>query len=145
MGDNNLLDLINQELRLYRQLVTEQKEKIHLYLKGDLDRVKTSMERDKRVLEEIRAVNIQLSSEMGGRALSEIAAEMEASEGSTLKAKIEELRRLTSELSRVNLQNYRYTQSCFGFTRAVLGQIFSENVNYNQNGNLQTGQTVVEF
>lgn len=145
MGGNNLLDIIDQELELYRQLVTEQKEKIHLYLEGNLDQVKSSMQRDKSVLEKIRALNRQLSAELGGRRLSEIVGEMEVANSHPLRLKIEELRRLTSELSRVNLQNYRYTQSSFGFTRAVLGEIFSKNVNYNQNGYLQTGRTVVEF
>ena len=145
MGGNNLLDLVNQELELYRQLLTEQKEKIRLYLEGDLDRVKDSMERDRSLLKEIRAVNERVSSEMEGRVLSQVVSEMESSESDNLKTKIEELRRLTGELSRVNFQNYRYTQSCFGFTRALLVEIFSNNVNYNQNGYLQTGQTIVEF
>jgi flagellar biosynthesis/type III secretory pathway chaperone len=70
---------------------------------------------------------------------------MDSSENDMLRTRIEELRRLTSELSRMNLQNYRYVQSSFGFTRAMLGEIFSENVNYNQNGYLQTGQTFGEF
>lgn len=142
---DNLLDLICQELELYRLLVAEQKQKIDLYLQGDLDLLKSSMERDKSVLERIRALNRQLTSELAGQALSDIAEEIEFSAKETLRTKIEELRRLTSELSRINLHNYRYTQSSFGFTRAMLGEIFSENINYNQNGKFQTGQTVIEF
>jgi len=145
MVANNLLDLICQELELYRLLVAEQKQKIDLYLQGDLDKVKSSMGRDKNVLEKIRALNRRLNTELDGQALSDIAAAMDSSENEMLRTRIEELRRLTSELSRMNLQNYRYVQSSFGFTRAMLGEIFSENVNYNQNGYLQTGQTFGEF
>ena len=145
MGGNNLLDLVCQELELYRLLVEEQKKKIDLYLHGDLDLVKSSMERSKSVLEGIRVLNQRLNSALDGRALADITAEMEGSESEMLRTKIDELRRLTSELSRMDLQNYRFVQSSFGFTRAMLGEIFSENVNYNQNGYLQTGQTVGEF
>lgn len=145
MGGNNLLDLICRELELYRRLISEQKLKISLYLNGDLDLVKTSIERDRRLLEGIRELNQQLTLELDGRVVSEIAAEMDPSESKALRMNIEELRRLTSELSRVNFQNHRYTQSSYGYTRAMLGEIFSQNLNYNQNGYLQTGQTVIEF
>jgi hypothetical protein len=141
MGVDNLFDLIDRELELYRRLVTEQKQKIQLYLEGDLDRVRTSIERDKDILEEIRRLNQLLDSELDGRLLSEIASE----NGNAMKIKIEELRRVTSELSRLDLQNFRYIRSSFGFTRSVLGEIFANNINYNQNGYLQTGETVVEF
>jgi len=145
MGVNNLLDLICQELELYRMLVAEQQQKIQLYLRGDLDLVTASIERDKKILEELRALNQQLDSELDGRDLSEVASGMDSTASDKLRAKIVELRQLTGELSRMNLQNYRYVQSSFGFTRAMLGEIFSENVNYNQKGYLQSGQSVVEF
>jgi len=145
MGVNNLLDLICQELELYRMLVAEQQQKIQLYLRGDLDLVTASIERDKKILEELRALNQQLDSELDGRDLSEVASGMDSTASDRLRAKIVELRQLTGELSRMNLQNYRYVQSSFGFTRAMLGEIFSENVNYNQKGYLQSGQSVVEF
>jgi flagellar biosynthesis/type III secretory pathway chaperone len=145
MGVNNLLDLICQELELYRRLLAEQQEKIQLYLQGDLDLVTSSVESDKRILKELRAINQRLETELDGRDLSEIAAEMDSSESERLRAKIVELRKLTGELSRMNLQNHRYVQSSFGFTRAMLGEIFSDNVNYTQNGYLRSGQTVVEF
>lgn len=145
MVDDNLLDLICQELDLYRLLVEEQKQKISLYLKNDLDLVKTSMDRDKNLLEGIRAIHLRLKEELDGRTLSEILVELDTSENRVLRTKIEELRRLAKELGRINLQNYRYTRSSFGFTRAMLGEIFSDNANYNQNGYLQTGGTVVEF
>ncbi len=145
MAVNNLLELVSQELELYRLLVAGQRDKIKLYLEGDLDRVKTSMEHDRTVLEGIRTLNRQLGSELGQRALSEVTAEMEPSESREMRMKIDDLRRLTSELSRINLQNYRYARSSFGFTRAMLGEIFAKEVNYNRNGYLQTGQTVVEF
>jgi len=145
MVGDNLLDLICQELDLYRLLLTEQKQKISLYLQGDLDLVKSSMERDKNLFEGVRAIHQRLKEELDGRNLSEIFAELDTSESRALRTKIEELRRLTKELGRMNLQNYRYTRSSFGFTRAMLGEIFSENANYNQNGYLQAGGTVVEF
>lgn len=145
MGGNNLLNLICQQLELYRLLVAEQKQKIDLYLRGDLDLVQSSMNRGKNLLEEIRVLNRRLTSELDGRTLSDIAAEMDSSEDESLRMRIEELRRLTSELSRMNLQNFRYVQSSSGFTRAMLGEIFSENINYNQNGYFQTGKTVGEF
>jgi len=145
MAVNNLIELISQELELYRLLVAGQRDKIKLYLEGDLDRVKTSMEHDRKVLEGIRTLNRQLATELDQRALSKVAAEMETTEGRALRMKIDELRRLTSELSRINLQNYRYARSSVGFTRAMLGEIFAKEVNYNRNGYLQTGQTVVEF
>jgi hypothetical protein len=145
MGVNNLLDLICQELELYRMLVAEQQQKIQLYLQGDLDLVTASIERDKRILEELRALNQELDSELDGRDLSEVASTMDPAASDKLRTKIVELRQLTGELSRMNLQNYRYVQSSFGFTRAMLGEIFSENVNYNQNGYLRSGQSVVEF
>ena len=145
MGGNNLLDLISKELELYRLLVAEQKQKIDLYLRGDLDLVKSSIERDKSILEGIRALNGKIDAELDGRTLSDIAAEMESSVDGTLRTKIVQLRQLTSELRGMNLRNYRYVQSSFGFTRAMLGEIFSDNVNYNQNGYLQSGSTVVEF
>jgi hypothetical protein len=145
MAGNNLSSLISRELELYRLLIAEQKKKIGLYLKADLDLVRISMEKDKKFLEEIRCLNAQVRSELGGRVFSEVTLEMDLSESRALQLQIEELRRLTSELSRINLQNYRYIQSSFCFTRAMLGEIFSQNSNYNQNGYLQTGQTAVEF
>jgi len=145
MAGDNLLDLISRELDLYRLLVAEQEQKISLYLQGDLELVKSSMERDKSLLEGIRAIHQSLSNELDGQTLSETLAGLDTSESSILRMKIEELRRLVKELGRMNLQNYRYTRSSFGFTRAMLGEIFSENTNYNQNGYLQTGGTVVEF
>jgi hypothetical protein len=145
MAGNNLSSLISRELELYRLLIGEQKRKIGLYLKADLDLVRISIEKDKKFLEEIRYLNSQVRSELGGRVFSEVTLEMDLSESRALQLQIEELRRLTSELSRINLQNYRYAQSSFCFTRAMLGEIFSQNSNYNQNGYLQTGQTAVEF
>jgi hypothetical protein len=145
MAGDNLLDLISRELDLYRLLVAEQEQKVSLYLQGDLDLVKSSMERDKNLLEGIRAIHQSLRKELDGQTLSETLAGLDTSESSILRMKIEELRRLVKELGRMNLQNYRYTRSSFGFTRAMLGEIFSENTNYNQNGYLQTGGTVVEF
>jgi hypothetical protein len=145
MDVDNLLDLICRELELYRGLLSEQKQKIQLYLQGDLDQVRGSVERDRSTLEEIRSLNLLLSAELDGRELSEIMSELEPTESEQLRARITELRQLTSELSRMNVQNYRYIQSSFGFTRTMLGEIFSENINYNRNGYLQSGQHIVEF
>jgi hypothetical protein len=145
MGRKSLLDLVNRELELYRNLLSGQEEKIDLYLQGDLDQVMSSMNQDKKLLQGIRINHQLLREQLDGRSLTELTSELESSEREAVKDKIEQLKTLTRELGRLNIQNYRYTQASFGYTRSMLKQIFTDNANYNQNGYLQAGQKVIEF
>lgn len=137
MALESLLTLLDQELELYRCLLKEQNRKIGMYLQGELDQVRRSMERDKILLEKLRRIHGSLRTRLQGKTLSEILATEEEANQQPLRASLEELRLLARELQHVNLRNYQYTQNSLYFTRAMLGKIFSDSANYNRNGYLQ--------
>jgi flagellar biosynthesis/type III secretory pathway chaperone len=145
MALDSLVNLVDQQLELYRHLLAEQEQKIGMYLRGELDQVRDSMEQDKILLRKIRQIHGHLRDELNGNSVNEFLASAKEARQASLRDKLRELQRLTRELQRVNLRNYRYTQNSLAFTRAMLSKIFSDNASYNLNGYLKAGNGAREF
>jgi hypothetical protein len=133
-----LVELVRREVQLYGRLLRWEQDKLDLFLNGCPDEITRANGEGERLVEDIRRCESQIRAAFPGMSLLEKVKQLGHPYRTVLEALVQEFRKVTEELNRVNLLNFRCVQSSLSYARGVLQQAYSAPSNYDNKGAVQT-------